>query len=173
MTIFQKLQHMMHLSFGVGMRNCFPLAFSIHRYEAPTFFLFLFLRLRFRMARPLFLRIAHAVEEHDHYFVQKRDRCGRLGLSCLQKICAAYMMISYGVPADFMDQYFRIDESTVIESLRRLVRAIIEVFGDEYLRSPNEQDTARLLASGEHRGFPGMLGSLDCMHWVWRNCPTA
>jgi len=23
MTIFQKLQHMMHLSFGVGMRNCF------------------------------------------------------------------------------------------------------------------------------------------------------
>ena len=38
MTIFQKLQHMMHLSFGVGMRNCFPLAFSIHRYEAPTFF---------------------------------------------------------------------------------------------------------------------------------------
>ena len=81
------------------------------------------------MARPLFLRIAHAVEEHDHYFVQKRDRCGRLGLSCLQKICAAYMMISYGVPADFMDQYFRIDESTDIESLRRLVRAIIEVFG--------------------------------------------
>ena len=64
-------------------------------------------------------------------------------------------MISYGVPADFMDQYFRIDESIVIESLRRLVRAIIEVFVDEYLRSPNEQDTARLLASAEHRGFPG------------------
>jgi len=83
------------------------------------------------------------------------------------------MMISYGVPADFMDQYFRIDESTDIESIRRLVRAIIEVFVDEYLRSPNEQDTARLLASAEHRGFPGMLGSLDCMHWVWRNCPTA
>ena len=81
------------------------------------------------MARPLFLRIAHAVEEHDNYFVQKRGRCGRLGLSCLQKICAAYMMISYGIPADFMDQYFRIRESTVIESLRRLVRAIIEVFG--------------------------------------------
>jgi len=67
------------------------------------------------------------------------------------------MMISYGVPADFMDQYFRIGESTVIESLRRLVRVIIEVFGDEYVRSPNEQDTARLLASGEHRGFLGML----------------
>ena len=39
-------------------------------------------------------------------------------------------------------------------SLRRLVRGIIEVFGDEYLRSPNEHDTARLLVIGESRGFP-------------------
>ena len=63
------------------------------------------------------------------------------------------MMLSYGVPVDFMDQYIRIGESTVIESLRRFVRGIIEVFGDEYLRSPNEHDTARLLAIGESRGF--------------------
>jgi hypothetical protein len=41
------------------------------------------------------------------------------------------------------------------------------------LRSPNENDIARLLALGEKRGFPGMLGSLDCMHWKWKNCPSA
>jgi hypothetical protein len=72
-------------------------------------------------------------------------------------------MLSYGVLADFMDQYIRIGESTIIQSLRRFVTAIVEVFGEEYLRSPNENDTSRLLAIGQRRGFPGILRSLDCI----------
>ena len=49
---------------------------------------------------------------------------------------------------------------------------MVELFEDECLRSPNENDTSRLLAIGEERGFPGMLGSIDCMHWRWKNCPS-
>jgi hypothetical protein len=41
------------------------------------------------------------------------------------------------------------------------------------LRSPNEQDTAHILAQNEARGFPGMLGSIDYMYLVWKNCPSA
>ena len=63
-----------------------------------------------------------------------------------------------------MDEYIRIGESTVIQSLRRFVKAVIAMFDDHYLRSPNNNDIARLLQTGEQRGFPGMLGSIDCMH---------
>ncbi|XP_070662469.1 uncharacterized protein [Malus domestica] len=31
----------------------------------------------------------------------------------------------------------------------------------------------RLLRKGEMQGFPGMIGSIDCMHWTWKNCSRA
>nr|XP_016504774.1 PREDICTED: uncharacterized protein LOC107822721 [Nicotiana tabacum] len=57
--------------------------------------------------------------------------------------------------------------------MKRFCRAVVEVFGDHYLRSPTTNDVARFLYISEQHGFPGMLGSLDCMHWRWKNCPTA
>ncbi|XP_035547298.1 uncharacterized protein LOC108998374 [Juglans regia] len=130
-------------------------------------------RRRFRMHRNLFLRIHSAVEAHDDYFVQKRDASGRLGLSSLQKITAAIRMLAYGVTADLMDEYVRIGESTARLSMKKFVKAIVSIFGGEYLRSPTNSDIARLLEVGQNRGFPGMLGSIDCMHWKWKNCPSA
>ena len=130
-------------------------------------------RRRFRMKRSLFLHIQSKVETHDSYFVQKRNSAGKLGLSSLQKITAALRMLAYGVSGDFIDEYVRIGETTALESLKKFVTAVIDVFSEEYLRKPNNEDIARLLAHGKRRGFPGMLGSIDCMHWKWKNCPSA
>jgi hypothetical protein len=123
-----------------------------------------YFRRLFWISHPLFNRIAAAVRWHDPYFVQKRNAAGELGFSSLQKITAAFRHLAYAVPADYVDEYVWIGESTAIESLRRFVRSICEVFGKEYLRAPNEDDTTRLLYIAEQRGFPSMLGSLDCMH---------
>lgn len=46
------------------------------------------------------------------------------------------------------------------------------MFGPQYLRKPTLDDVQRLLYMHEERGFPGMLGSIDCMHWRWMNCPN-
>jgi hypothetical protein len=55
--------------------------------------------------------------------------------------------------------------------LKLFVEGVIAVFGAEYLRRPTVQDVERLMEIGEHRGFSGMLGSIDCMHWHWEKCP--
>ncbi|XP_042962638.1 uncharacterized protein LOC122296908 [Carya illinoinensis] len=111
-------------------------------------------RRRFRMSRPLYLRILNEVESNDPYFVQRRDNAGRLGLSCMQKVTAALRMLAYGVTGDFMDEYIRIGESTAMESLKKFCETVVTVFSEEYLRSPTANDIARLLAVGEQRGFP-------------------
>ena len=125
------------------------------------------------MKRHVFMRIMNAVEEYDEYFVQKRNAAGTLGLSCSQKVVVTFRLLAYGVAADALDEYICIGESTALEALRKFNVAVVEIFGQEYMRLPNEEDTARLLAIGANRGFPGMLGSIDCMHWSWKNWPTA
>nr|XP_034569802.1 protein ALP1-like [Setaria viridis] len=107
------------------------------------------------------------------YFKQKEDAIGRLGLSGLQKAVAAIRILAYGLPADTVDEYVRIGESTARKALHHFCQAIISVFVEYYLYALNAEDVARLLRIREQRGFPGMLGSIDCMHWEWRNCPSA
>ncbi|XP_028096218.1 uncharacterized protein LOC114296126 [Camellia sinensis] len=118
-------------------------------------------RRRFRMNRSLFLRIKSEVEAYEPYFVQKRNGARVLGLSSLQKITAALRMLAYGVAPNFMDEYLRIGESAAMKSLKKFVKAVVSIFSDEYLRSLNNDGIARILAIGESRGFPGMLGSID------------
>ncbi|XP_062098508.1 uncharacterized protein LOC133804360 [Humulus lupulus] len=130
-------------------------------------------RRRFRMRRHVFLRIVQALENHSEYFHTRFDAVGRRGLSPLQKCTAAMRMLAYGAPADYVDEYVRIGETTAIECLVNFVRGVNDIFGTEYLRRPNAGDIRRLLQIGEVRGFPGMLGSIDCMHWEWKNCPVA
>ena len=130
-------------------------------------------RKRFRMNRTLFLRILFMVENYDLYFVQTKNAAEITGLSSLQNMTVAIRMLAYGVAANTVDDYVRIGENTTIKSLKRFVRAVVAIFSNENLRSPNNDDIARLLAMGTNRGLLGMLGSIDCMHWKWNNCPTA
>jgi hypothetical protein len=73
-------------------------------------------------------------------------------------------MLCNRVAMDTIAEYVCIGESTTIESMRRIVIAVVEIFEAEYLRSPNENDITHLLAIAEERDFPDMLGSIDYMH---------
>jgi hypothetical protein len=130
-------------------------------------------RRRFRMRRQLFLRIVDRVTQVDSYFLQKRDATGKLGATPLQKVTAATRMLAYGTSADQLDEWIRLGESTIFKCFYRFLVAVYDAFGDEYLRAPTKEDMIRMLRENAKRGFPGMLGSIDCWHWEWKNCPSA
>ncbi|XP_065854653.1 protein ALP1-like [Euphorbia lathyris] len=126
------------------------------------------------MRKQLFMRIVEALRNHSEYFQIRCDATGKRGLSPIQKCTAAIRQLAYGAAADQYNEYIIIGESTAIECLEKFCRCVIEIFAPKYLRRPNSEDIQRLLQlHSERHGFPGMLGSIDCMHWKWKNCPVA
>ncbi|XP_057808907.1 uncharacterized protein LOC131023386 [Salvia miltiorrhiza] len=109
----------------------------------------------------------------DRFFQQHPDAAGRLGMSPIQKCTAAMRVLAYGTSADLHGEYLRMSAQVIRKSVIKFVEGVISNFRAEYLRKPTEEDMAALLHIGEQRGFPGMMGSIDCMHWEWKNCPNA
>jgi hypothetical protein len=130
-------------------------------------------RRRFRMRMPLFLHIVDELGKWSGYFTTRVDALGRQGLTALQKCTAAIRQLANGSAADHLDESLKIGETTSMEAMKYFVEGVIAVFGERYLRHPTKEDAERLLKIGERRGFPGMFGSIDCMHWQWERCPTA
>ncbi|CAM6116693.1 unnamed protein product [Calypogeia fissa] len=130
-------------------------------------------RRRFPMRKSVFFKIHDKLVEHVPYFVQRPDAVGSPSLSSIQKVTAALRMFCYGIAVDGVDEYVRISESTATAAFKQFANGVVELFGDEYLRHPTKEDVVRHMEINTRRGWPGMFGSLDCSHWVWRNCPVA
>ncbi|XP_071683465.1 uncharacterized protein [Lolium perenne] len=123
------------------------------------------------MNKDLFMKIVFGVREYDDYFMIKQDCTGLWGFTSIQKCTVAMHCLAYGAPPDTTNDYLRIAESTCSRTLYRFCRAFIAVFVKDYLTAPRADDTTRILEHIAARGFPGMLGTIDCMHWSWKNYP--
>ena len=86
------------------------------------------------MRRHLFKQIKEVVKNHNSYFKKKKcDATGKEGLSALQKCVASLRILAYGLSLDAVDEYVRIGESTARQALHHFCRAVIDVFGEQYL----------------------------------------
>jgi hypothetical protein len=101
--------------------------------------------------------------EYDDFFKCKPDACGKFGFSSYKKYTAAIQMIACGVAGDLVDEYICMRESVCLDSMYKFYEAVVQIFGPEYLREPTVPNTQRMLSINEGRGFPRMLGSIDCM----------
>jgi hypothetical protein len=83
-----------------------------------------------------------ALNKYDMFFQQQRNVARELGHITEQKVTAALRMLAYGIP---VDDHLAMGESQVIKCVKRFAVAMVKVFGEVYLRAPNEAHTSRLL----------------------------
>lgn len=65
----------------------------------------------------------------------------------------------------------RLSRSTIAAATTKLVDFIVTEFEPHYLRPPNDEELSRILKRNEEQGMPGCMGSIECSHWRWRQCP--
>ncbi|XP_073359541.1 uncharacterized protein [Aegilops tauschii subsp. strangulata] len=108
--------------------------------------------------------------EADHdYFKLTRDYCVQISFCAKHNCTVVLRMLSLGTIVDAVGEMVRMGESTCLKTTVKFASAVLQVLGAEYPREPNVQDIEKLLAIGDARGFSEMFGSIDCMHWQWKN----
>lgn len=125
------------------------------------------------MSKSMFECLMNDLGAHRNYWIQRIGCCGQVGLSPHQKLTSTICQLAYGLPADATDEYLPIGESTALETLKKFVNDVVNIYEKEYLRAPTDDELKVITKEYEDCGFPGCHGSIDGMHWEWKNFPQA
>ncbi|GJZ33963.1 putative nuclease HARBI1 [Tanacetum coccineum] len=130
------------------------------------------------MSQKLCLDIVKGIEscevdplpKHFHFFTHRPDATGQMSLSVIMKCTSAIRQLAYGNTPDAFDEYLQMGEHTTCYCLDNFNKCIIDLHMSKYLRKPTMAGVEKIYDAHENiHGFPGMLGSIDCMHWEWKN----
>ena len=130
----------------------------------------------FRMSDFMFDRIHDAITDPEHgcsIFMGRADAVGRVGASSLQRMYSVLQQLANGVCSFAVKDFSGVGQQLGRECLYSFCRFIIRRFGREYVGRWNKEEMEKEMAANAERGFPGMIGSIDCCHWVWDRCPIA
>jgi Plant transposon protein len=81
---------------------------------------------------------------------------------------------AYGVPCQTFAPYYQMSPTFARDCCSEFDNAMIQCFQKEYRRLPTAQDIKNITSL--HRKVhqvDGWIGSLDCTHTFWKNCPKA
>ena len=133
-------------------------------------------RRRWRISRRLAEKIHADIRHPIHgckYFNLGPERNGKRGLSSLQKLFAALRILCYGTCADLLEDSFDISETTARISHYNFCDWATKYYASTIMGEWKEADLQREMDHNATRDFPGMIGSIDCTHWVWKNGPVS
>ena len=130
---------------------------------------------KFRLTRTVFQEkiIPSCFNTFRSFYKDTRDCCGRRSIDPYAKIMIALKHLCYGACVSSYTDYFQMGNSTAEKCLEMFIKAIGIGLADVYMRSPTKEDAKRLTRMHKSKhGIDGMMGSLDCTHFFWKNCPV-
>jgi hypothetical protein len=81
---------------------------------------------------------------------------------------------AYGVASHAFIDYFSCSMPFANKCCSEFDSMIVGLYQEEYLRKPTKEDVKEIVALHKHKhNVDGCLGSLDCTHTYWKNCPVA
>eukprot|EP00934_Nitzschia_sp_Nitz4_P000358 Nitzschia sp. Nitz4//scaffold549_size3348//1663//3261//NITZ4_009270-RA/size3348-processed-gene-0.5-mRNA-1//-1//CDS//3329554287//358//frame0 len=98
-----------------------------------------------------------------------------LGASLEARLLLPLKTLAYGVAPHVFSDYFQMSFTQSRRAwCNEFAKTMNGLYMSEYLRQPTAADLKGLnkLHKRVHK-VPGMLGSLDCSHTIWKNCPKA
>ena len=124
---------------------------------------------RYRMGDVLFSRlleeIQHEVTRHKMFRVIL-DALGEKGPSALQRLTAVLRILAYGISFDAVHEYTGVKEETARKSTYAFCEWLAAYYEHIFLGVWTPEAIAKEMAINKKRGFSGMLGSIDCTHWI-------
>ena len=139
----------------------------------PTFPDYIFQR-RFSISRVLYYQIRSDLLSHRHDFWKQRSN--GLGFLCIPtdlKLLSSLRLLSTGASSDSLDDAVYMSEETVRSYFKQFCIDILQVYGGRFFNKfPSRSELVTLQESYSNLGFPGCIGAVDCMKYVWKNCPA-
>jgi hypothetical protein len=94
------------------------------------------------MTKHTSLDICHVISMRYDYFKRKCNAAGLPGFATMQKVTTALRVLAYGGPADCLDEYLHMGQSTILETVNHFTRVIVDIYDTTYLRKPTASDVA-------------------------------
>jgi Plant transposon protein len=128
----------------------------------------------FRLERPRFQKILEDVgNSGDVFFCSNVDAAKQEGPSLEARLLLPLKTMAYGVAPHCFRDYFQMSKTQARACFINFHRIIRKLYQKEYLRKPTPLDLKSIITlhKAVHQ-VDGMVGSLDCMHTYWKNCPV-
>jgi len=129
----------------------------------------------FRVSRSSYDVIKRCVCEMDLFFRDGLDVTGKRRVSTDAKLLISLKYLGYGCSVNAFRDYFQVGESTALLSIKKFTKCIANsCLQKKFFSFLTPSDAKKVEAMHyENHGVHGMIGSLDCSHFVWGNCPVA